>query len=274
MCRIFQVDPSCYYKWLKGLPTSRAERRIFIASEILRIYYWSQGRYGSPRITKELSAIGIKVCSSFVRKIMKEQGLRKITKLKFKKTTISSPKYPAAENLLNQNFKVSKQNQVWVTDITYIRTAEGWAYLTAVLDLFDRKVIGWSLSTTMKAADTSIAAFKKALLNRPLLSNQKLIFHSDRGIQFACKDFIYILSKNNQILQSMSRKGNCYDNAVAESFFKSLKTELIYHKKYTTRKKAEKSIFEYIENFYNTSRRHSALENLTIEEFQNKFNIL
>lgn len=199
MCRIFQVDPSCYYKWIKGLPTSRSVRRALITSEISRIYYWSQGRYGSPRITKELSAIGIKVCSSFVRKIMMEQQLRKITKLKFKRTTISSSKYPVVDNILNQNFKVSQENQVWVSDITYIRTGEGWVYLTIVIDLFDRKVIGWSLSKTMRAIDTSIVAFKKALLNRPLHDQQRLIFHSDRRIQYACKNFVYILSKNNQI---------------------------------------------------------------------------
>lgn len=267
MCRIFQVDSSCYYKWLKGLPASRAERRIFITSEISRIYHWSQGRYGSPRITKELAALGIKVCCSLVRKIMAEQQLRWITKLKFKRTTLSYPKYPAAKNLLNQDFKPASQNKAWVSDITYIRTAEGWAYLTTVIDLFDRKVIGWSLSETMKAMDTSIAALRKALLNRPLVSDRKLIFHSDRGIQYACKKFTCILSKNSQILQSMSRKGNCYDNAVAESFFKTLKTELVNRHKYKNRKQARKSIHDYIENFYNTVRRHSALGNLTIDEF-------
>lgn len=202
-----------------------------------------------------------------------EKHMRSITKLKFKRTTISSPKYPAAENMLNQNFKVSNENQVWGSDITYLRTAEGWAYLTEIIDLFDRKVIGWSLSETMCAMDTSISALKKALLNRPLLYNQKLIFHSDRGIRYACKNFVCILKKSDQILHSMSRKDNCYDNTVAESFFNTLKTELIYHKKYKSRKKAKKSIFEYIEKFYNTSRRHSALGNLTIEEFQIKYPI-
>jgi putative transposase len=165
---------------------------------------------------------------------------------------------------------VSNQNQVWVSYITYIRTEKGWAYLTAVIDLFDRKVIGWSLSETMKAIDTTIAAFKQALRNRPLIRSQKLIFHSDRGIQYACKDFVYTLSKSDQICQSMSRKGNCYDNAVAESFFKTIKTELIYQNKYASIKKAKKSVIGYIKNFYNSCRRHSALEYLTIEEFQHK----
>jgi transposase InsO family protein/transposase-like protein len=271
MCKIFHVDPSSYYKWLKGLPTSRAERKVFIISEISRIYHWSQGRYGSRRIAKELSSINIKACRSFVAKIMLENNMPRIPKLKFKRTTISSPKYPAAANLLNQNFKVSNQNQVWVSDITYIRTKKGWAYLTAVIDLFDRKVVGWSLSETLKTMDTTIVALKQALRNRPLTSNQKLIFHSDRGIQYACKDFVSTLSKSNQIAQSMSRKGNCFDNAVAESFFKTLKTELIYQNNYTTIKKAKKSVIDYIKNFYNRYRRHSALGNLTIEEFQKQY---
>lgn len=269
MCKTFHVNNSSYYKWLKGLPTSRAERKISIASEIIRIFHWSRGRYGSRRIAAELLATRIKVCRSFVAKIMLENNLHRVPKLKLKKNTITSPKYPATENLLNQDFKVSNQNQVWVSDITYIRTKKGWAYLTSVIDLFDRKVIGWSVSETMKAADTTIAAFKKALRCRPLVHSQKLIFHSDRGIQYACKDFVYILSKNNQIFQSMSRKGNCYDNAVAESFFRTIKTELIYQNNYTSIKKAKISVTGYIKNFYNTCRRHSALGYLTIEEFQN-----
>lgn len=270
MCQVFQVDRSCYYKWLKKIPTSRTLRKIFITSEICRIYDASNGTYGSPRITKELAVIGVKACRSFVAKIMQEHNLRSITKLKYKKTTISSPKYPVAENSLNQIFNVARENQVWVSDITYIRTTEGWAYLTIIIDLFDRKVIGWWLSKSMKATDTSIAAFKKAQLNRPLINNQKLLFHSDRGIQYTCKDFVRILAKSNQISQSMSRKGNCYDNAVAESFFKTLKTELIHHQNYSTRKKAKESIFDYIENFYNIKRRHSAIGNLTIEEFHSQ----
>lgn len=152
MCKIFKVDPSCHYKWLKGLPTIRAERKVFITSEISRIYNWSCGRYGSRRVAKELSVIGIKACRFFVAKIMLENHLQRIPKLKFKRTTISSPKYPATENLLNQDFKVNCQNQVWGSDITYIRTKAGWAYFTAIIDLFDRKVIGWSLSENYESS--------------------------------------------------------------------------------------------------------------------------
>ena len=138
-----------------------------------------------------------------------------------------------------------------------------------VIDLFDRKVIGWSISETMRAKDTSITSLTKALLNRPLENNQELLFHSDQGKQYACREFITLLA-TNKITQSMSRKGNCYDNAVAESFFKTLKVELIYQNKYKTKEKAEKSITDYIENFYNPCRRQSALGNLTIKEFQNQ----
>lgn len=273
MCGVFAISPSCYYRWLRGLRTSRAERRIFIASEISRIYHWSEGRYGSPRISRELAAIGIKACPSLVRKIMAEQQLRWIAKSRLKKTTHCSPKGRAAENLLNQNFKAERPNQAWVSDLTYIRTADGWAYLTVVIDLFDRKVIGWSLGRSLRSKRTSVAAFKKAMLCRPMVPEQKLIFHSDRGIQYTSRIFVKALSKYSQISQSMSGKGNCYDNAVAESFFKTLKTELIYREHYKNRKQARKSVHNYIENFYNTVRRHSALGNLTIDEFYSQSNI-
>ena len=174
-------------------------------------------------------------------------------------TTDSSHKYPVVENHLNRNFSVGKPNSAWVSDITYIRTKQGWLYLNTVIDLFDRKVIGWSLSSTMYAKDTSMSAFKMALSNRPLMKTDSLIFHSDRGVQYSCKEFVSMVGKNKQIIKSMSRKGNCWDNAVAESFFKTLKMELIYQNRYETRKQAELSIFEYIEGFYNTHRRHKHL---------------
>lgn len=267
MCEVLQVSRSGFYHWMKGKPMIRLQRRKLLSSEIYGIYHWSRGRYGSPRITKELEANGIKASRPFVAKLMWELNLRSIVKRKFKKTTNSSHKYPVVENLLNQNFQVKEKNKAWVSDITYIRTGEGWLYLTTVIDLFDRKVIGWSLSDTMRAKDTSIAALRMARLHRPLNENDRVIFHSDRGIQYACEEFASIVGKN--ITRSMSGKGNCYDNAVAESFFKTLKTELIYQNKYQTREIAKTSVFEYIEAFYNTHRRHSALGNLTIKEYHN-----
>lgn len=270
MCRVFQVDKTCFYRWQKGLSTSRALRKVFITSEITRIYHWSQCRYGSPRIAKELSAIGIKASRTFVAKIMMENHLRSIVKSKVRKTTNSSHRYLTAQNILEQDFKTASYNEVWVSDITYIETDQGWLYLTVVIDLFDRKVIGWSLSQNLKAKETSIRAFKNAVVNRPLEPNQKLLFHSDRGTQYACQWFTSLLEGTGQITRSMSGKGNCFDNAVAESFFKTLKTELVYHNRYATKEKAKDSISGYIENFYNKCRRHSALGNLTIEEFHSQ----
>lgn len=272
MCFVFKVSKSGYYKWLARSPSKRELYNQILLEEIKRIYYQSKKRYGSPRIAKELEMLGFKASKQLVRKLMKKSHLQSIIKRKFKITTNSSHKYAVVENKLNREFTVIKENTAWVSDITYIRTGQGWLYLTSVIDLFDRKVIGWALSTTMRAKDTSIKAFKMALINRPIKNNQSLIFHSDRGIQYACEEFVYELKKHKSIIRSMSRKGNCWDNAVAESFFKTLKVELIYQNRYQTREEAELSIFEYIETFYNTIRRHKQLNNLNILEHQKLIN--
>ena len=272
MCQVFKISKSGYYKWLVRVPSKRTLYNQILLEEIKRIYYYSKKRYGSPRIAKELKMLGYMASKQLVRKLMKKEFLQSIVKRKFKITTDSSHKYPIVENKLNREFTVSKENLVWVSDITYIKTNQGWLYLTTVIDLFDRKVIGWSLSHTMKAKDTSVKSFKMALLNRPINPNQTLIYHSDRGIQYACEEFVCELNKHKSIIRSMSRKGNCWDNAVAESFFKTLKVELIYQNSYKTRQEAELSIFEYIETFYNTNRRHKQLNNLTILEYQKLIN--
>ena len=169
--------------------------------------------------------------------------------------------------MLDRDFKVGNIGQVWVSDITYIPTKQGWLYLTTVIDLGDRKVIGWAMSNSLKAADTSIAAFNMAVKNRPITQN--LIFHSDRGVQYACNEFTAMLRSYRMIKQSMSRKGNCWDNAVAESFFKSLKSEWTNWHKYQSLKQAELSVFEYIEGWYNSKRKHSALGYLSPMEYEN-----
>jgi transposase InsO family protein len=243
-----------------------------LKQEIHTVYRINKGRYGSPRIAKELQMQGVKVSVHLVAKLMQQEHLRSIVKKRFVNTTDSKHNYPVVQNKLNREFTTQKQNQVWVSDITYIATHQGWTYLTTMIDLFDRKVIGWSLSHTMKAKDTSIKSFKMALINRPINPNQSLIYHSDRGIQYACAEFVSELSKHKSIIRSMSRKGNCWDNAVAESFFKTLKAELVYQNKYQTKQEAELSIFEYIETFYNTNRRHKQLNNLTILEYQKLIN--
>jgi putative transposase len=205
-----------------------------------------------------------------VARIMRKAHLRSIVKKKFRVTTDSNHKFTVPENKLDRDFKPGTLGAAWVSDITYIRTKQGWQYLTTVIDLGDRKVIGWALSTTMKAADTSIPAFKMAQRNRPI--TQKLIFHSDRGIQYACNEFKKLIESNPLIIRSMSRKGNCWDNSVAESFFKTLKSECIYQNKFTNKEQAALVVFEYIEAWYNRKRLHSALGFMSPEEFGRNLN--
>jgi len=269
MCSVLQVSKSGYYKWIHRIPSQRFITNASIVKEIYRIYNLSRKSYGSPRITKELNVQGVKASKPLVAKLMRKENIRSIIRKKYKVTTNSNHKYPIVENKLQQQFKVEEKNSAWVSDITYVSTKQGWLYLTTVIDLFDRKVIGWALSSTMSAKQTSIAALEMARINRPIEEEKELVFHSDRGIQYACEEFVSELSKNKTIVRSMSRKGNCWDNAVAESFFKTLKVELVYHNIYQTREEAELSIFEYIETWYNRKRRHKHLNNLTILELEN-----
>lgn len=271
MCKILKVNRSSYYYWLTKKPSKGLHRRIELGIAIKKVYDWSKGRYGSPRITKELQMQGLKVSRSLVCRIMRKKNMRSITVKKFKQTTNSNHNYGLFDNKLSGDFSTTAYNQVWVSDITYIRSSEGWLYLTSVIDLFDRKVIGWQVSNTLRAEDTVVPALNKACSNRTIQAGQSIIFHSDRGIQYACNQFKDTVRKHKWIEQSMSAKGNCYDNAVAESFFKTLKAELIYQNAYKSRKEAYLSIFEYIEGFYNTNRRHSALGNLTIREFNEQY---
>ena len=196
---------------------------------------------------------------------MQAANLYAIRRKKFKVTTDSKHNYPVAPNLLNQEFSVTRPGEVWVSDISYVRTKSGWLYLTVIIDLYDRKVIGWSMSKGLSTEETVISAWFMAIRNRPVTEN--LIFHSDRGSQYACLDFTKILKKNSLISQSMSRKGNCWDNAVAESFFKTIKVEWIYGQSFINQEHAQLSIFEWIESWYNRKRRHSALGYKTMEEF-------
>ena len=188
---------------------------------------------------------------------MRSNGWFSIVKKRFKVTTDSKHKEPIFTNVLNRKFNQERLNQAWVSDITYIKTNTGWLYLTTVIDLYDRQIIGWALSTTMHTNKTIMPAWKMAISKRKI--EQSLIFHSDRGIQYACKEFRDILKSNKMITQSMSRKGNCWDNAVAESFFKILKSELIYHRKFKNQAQAKIEIFEFIEVWYNRQRLHASL---------------
>lgn len=272
MCKVLKVSSSGYYKWRHQVPSARAKRNDLLVQEIRRIHKVSKQTYGSPRIKAELNKEGIKASQPLVAKLMRREHIRSIIKKKYRVTTDSSHKYPVVANLLMRDFSVSRSNEVWVSDLTYIFTNEGWLYLTTVIDLFDRKVIGWALSKTMKTNETIIPAFRMAKHNRPINKQQKLIFHSDRGIQYACDEFVTAIGKHENIERSMSRKGDCWDNAIAESFFKTIKVELIYRYKYQSIQDAALSIFEYIETWYNQKRRHKHLNNLTINEFHKSIN--
>ncbi len=195
--------------------------------EIKTIFKESKQIYGSPRITIELERQGHNVSRPKVARLMKQLGLKSKVKKKYRVTTDSNHKFPIAPNLVKRDFTPDRINKVWVSDITYIRTKQGWLYLTVIIDLFDRQVIGWALSKTMHAKNTIIPAWRMAVNKRAV--TQELIFHSDRGVQYACNKFTNILKSHSLVKQSMSRRANCWDNAVAESFFKTLKTELIYH---------------------------------------------
>jgi len=270
MCQVFKVSRAGYYNFLKGIPSNRSTENQQITMEIQDAFIRSKNTYGSPRITRELHKKNIKISRVRVAKLMRKAGLRSIVKKKFKVTTDSTHKFSVPENILDRDFKPGTLGAVWVSDITYIKTQQGWLYLTTVIDLGDRKVIGWALSETMNAVDTVISAFKMAQKARPI--TQKLIFHSDRSVQYACYEFSSMVEKNPLIIRSMSRKGNCWDNAVAESFFKTLKAECVYQHKFAHRKQAALIVFEYIETWYNRKRQHSALGYLSPEEFTRKIN--
>jgi transposase InsO family protein len=271
MCKVFKVSRASYYKWLRSGPSERWKENEKLLVEIIDAFEDSDETYGSPRITKELRVNGWTVSVNRVARIMKGAELRARKPKRFKVTTDSKHNYPVAPNLLGQVFYASRPGEVWVSDITYVRTKNGWLYLTIIIDLYDRKVIGWSMSKGLSAEETVIPAWRMAVRNRPI--TQRLIFHSDRGIQYACNAFTKIMKANSMVVQSMSRKGNCWDNAVAESFFKTIKVEWIYRHSFTNQEQAQLSIFEWIESWYNRRRRHSALDYQTIEEFErNNYN--
>ena len=264
-CHALRVRPSGYYSWKKRLPSRRARENARILEVIRSIYRENKERYGSPRITRKMRKMGIRISRQRIARLMRKNGIQAKTKRKFKVTTNSGHRFPISPNLLKQNFFSDAPNKIWVSDITYLYTREGWLYLTVIIDLFNREVVGWSMSNRLTAKTTTIAALKQAIgRQRPLPG---LIFHSDQGVQFAAVDFRQILLKNGMI-QSMSSKGNCYDNAVAESFFHTLKTELVHHERYETRFQARRSVFEYIEMFYNRDRLHSALNYQSPLEFK------
>jgi putative transposase len=266
MCKVFKVSKSGYYHWLNRKPSARQVDEQQALKLIKEIHQASKSRYGSPKITYELKKKGVSISRPRVARIMRKASIRSIVHKRFRIcTTDSNHNYPIAKNLLNRNFTQENIGKAWVSDLTYIKTTDGWLYLTVIIDLADRKVLGWSLSQTMKTSETVIPAWKMAITNRPITTN--LIFHSDRGIQYACYEFRDVLKAHPLVVQSMSRKANCWDNAVAESFFRTLKSELIHQMEVKSIAMTKIEVFEFIEIWYNRKRIHASLGYMTPDEY-------
>ena len=268
MCKCMRVSKNAYYNWLKRKDIVVAETaKTGLMKKIKAIFEESRQIYGSCRIQKKLEREGLYYCRSYVALLMKELGLKSVLRKKYVVTTDSKHSFPIANNELNREFTSEKLGEKWVSDITYIGVNDDWNYLTIIIDLADRKVIGWTLSEDMTTENTIWKAWIDARQNRNICNH--FIFHSDRGVQYASNKMKALFSYNNKITQSMSRKGNCWDNAVAESFFKSIKHEWLYRFKFTSFNQLYNSIEDYI-NWYNTKRLHSSLGYLTPLEMEIK----
>lgn len=265
MCELLGVSRSSYYSWLNQVtPSARTIENQALSEKIKLIFIQHKCRYGSRRIRRVLLTMNYKISTRRVSKLMKAQGLVCKTKRKFKQTTDSNHSLPIAPNLLNRNFSPAKPNQAYVSDITYIPTHEGWLYLAVVIDLFSRQVVGWAMDKNMKATLVNNALAMAIWKRKPA---KGLISHSDRGSQYASKTHQNLIQTHG-IKQSMSRKADCWDNAVAESFFHTLKVELTHHEQFKTREEAKQKIFEYIEVYYNRIRIHSANDYLSPVEYE------
>ena len=255
MCEVLRVSRSGFYGWLERPPSKRSEWRAVLCREVEIIFHDSRKTYGSPRVHNELLRRGLKVSEPTVARIMQELGLASKVAKKRRVTTRSEKSHLKAPNHLLQDFTTQAPNQVWLGDITYIATGEGWLYLALIIDLCTRKAIGWSMMERMTTALT-LSALEMAIGREQ--PGDGVLFHSDQGCQYTADEMTEKL-KANGFIASMSRRGNCYDNAPMESFFHTLKTELVYHEVYETRDQARRSIFEWIEAFYNRQRIHSSL---------------
>jgi transposase InsO family protein len=255
MCRILDVSAAGYYDW-RGRPRSaKTQRREALVVAIKAIHGEVKARYGSPRMHTELVARGQSCCVKTVARLMRLNGIAAKTKRKFRCTTDSNHAHPVAENIVDRDFNPKAANRIWTADITYISTAEGWLYLAVVEDLYSRQIVGWSMGERIDSR-LVVDALGMALAGR--LPGEGLVAHSDRGSQYASEHYQGLLARHG-ITCSMSRRANCWDNSPMESFFASLKKELVHDEKYATRAEARASLFEYIEMFYNRIRRHSSL---------------
>lgn len=264
MSRLLQVSRSGFYAWNKRAESARARSDRALLVDIKAAHHVSRGVYGSPRVHRELLAQGHTVGRGRVARVMRENGLRGKRKRRFRNTTQSNHRHPVAPNVLDREFTVAQPNAAWVGDITYVWTLEGWLYLSVIIDLYSRRVVGWAMSNRIDQALT-LRALGMAL--NACEPGAGLIHHTDRGSQYAANDYRKLLDARG-ITCSMSRKGNCWDNAVAESFFATLKVEFVHETLFPTRAQATREIFEYIEVFYNRVRRHSSLDYVSPMEFE------
>jgi putative transposase len=255
MCSVFQVSSSGYYEWRGRPPSKRTIENQRLGAKIKDIFISNRRVYGTRRIQEELLEDGEKISRYRIGRLMSQQDLKCKTKKKFKVTTDSNHNFPVAPNILDRKFNVQHPDQVYVGDITYIPTSEGWLYLAVFIDLYSRMVVGWSMSNRINAKLTCDSLLMAIWKRKP---SKGLMVHSDRGSQYASHKFQDLLRTHSYVC-SMSRKGNCWDNAPAESFFHTLKTELVNLCQYKTSEEAKKDIFEYIEIFYNRQRRHSTI---------------
>jgi transposase InsO family protein len=263
-CQHLGASRSGFYAWSQRPESVRQQADKELAEEVAQVHRDSRGTYGSPRVHAELRARGRRVSRKRVARLMGQQHLAARKRRRFVRTTDSRHGLPVAPNVLERDFSPDKPNSTWATDITYVWTAEGWLYLAAVLDLFSRRVVGWAMSQSIDTL-LVLSALDMALQQRQPAAG--LVHHSDRGSQYASADYQQAL-KASGLQCSMSRKGNCWDNAVVESFFSSLKQELVYLTTFKTRQEAQLALFEYIEVFYNRKRRHSSLGYLSPVEYE------
>jgi len=268
MCLYLNISKNAYYHWKKSKDIIVLETpKLKLMERIKVIFEQSRQIYGSCRVQKKLEREGLIYSRSYIGLLMKEMGLKSVLRRKYVVTTDSKHAFPIAENELNRNFFSLKLGEKWVSDITYIRVNDDWNYLTTIIDLADRKIVGWALSEDMTTENTTMKAWHAARANRTI--SEGLIFHSDRGVQYASNKMCSLFSFNRKITQSMSRKGNCWDNAVAESFFKTIKHEWLYRFKFTSFNQLFDAVSEYI-SWYNTERLHSSLGYLTPLEMEVK----
>lgn len=267
MCEVFKVSRSGYYAWLNRPKSNRKQRKERLAKRIKQIFMASRRLYGSPKITQVLRSEGETISQKTVARIMNELNLRSRTVKKYKTTTNSNHGLPVHENKLNQQFVVEAPNKVWVADMTYVPTDEGWLYLASIMDLYHREIVGWYAGKQMTKALVLKALDRAYERKQP---KTPVLHHSDRGSQYASKEYQKRLAEYDMI-GSMSRKGNCYDNACIESFHSIIKKELIYLEKFKTREEAIKRIYEYIEFFYNRKRIHSSIGYHTPTEYERMY---